>query len=162
MSDSFAPKPLTDLLESADNYLKELYTQSQILVDEYWEQWRAENKRLSALRQNDALGDNSQYHTGRLAPRFHQRQDAGSGYIKWYDWKKTSLRKFNKHYGQVIKEPVRGYSWAAVKKHANPWEREYFEAFEPKFANYRLLINGVFKSKRDIERLIKKLNKQEN
>jgi hypothetical protein len=124
-------------LDNIQDCYENLVDRAQLLVDGYWTEWRTYNKKIfdSGLKPGEANYQN----TGRLAPRLKKSKITHRVYLEWLDWKKTTYRKYqNPRSGVQIKPNKReGYTWMTISKKANPWEKQFFDKYEPLFKTLR-------------------------
>ena len=145
------------LIEVNRNSYSDVVDKAQSLIDAYWFAWKEENKHLAELRAVERPSD-EKIHTGRLAPRLYKKHANGKVYIEWYDWISSPLRKAKRQFGVRIKMPASGYSWATVRRNANSWEKQFFDKYEPKLSELRMLVDLLHEQHKTLTKAKNKLN----
>lgn len=146
---------ILSMIDSSVKLKDHLQAEVQYKVDAYWEEWQKENKRIKSLQLT--VGSSSYIHTGRLAPRVYSPKNTQRVYLEWWDFKKSPLRKKIKSYGVRIKPTKKGYTWSSVSKHANPWEKRYYEKYESQFLTTRITLNAICDHINHLKKLLRTL-----
>ncbi len=145
-------------LVSDTEALKEsFHMEAKFKADSYWDEWKEENKKISSL--GHTVGSANYVSTGRLAPRVYSPPNTHRVYLEWWDFKKSPLRRIVRSHGVRIKPTKKGYSWISVSRNANPWEKRFFDKYEPQFNRLRILINALCDHINHLKKIHKNLEK---
>lgn len=148
---------ILSLIEDSQKLKEQIQVEVQFKVDAYWDEWQTENKRIKSLQLT--VGSTSYIHTGRLAPRVYSPKNTQRVYLEWWDFKKSPLRKQIKSFGVRIKPTKKGYTWAGVSRHANSWEKKFYDKYESQFLSLRISLNAICDHINHLNKLLRTLDK---
>lgn len=144
-----------ELQITADKIVEEI----REVLDEYWIQWRLENKKLGNIEKSAGYADG--YLRGNIAPRLTVR--SGKTYAEWIVYGPGRYGGRQKNWGDRI-APRKGpyYHKSQFEKKAKPWELELIIAAEGKIRHLRYALESIHGSKAYLSRLVHKINQNVN
>ena len=148
------------LLALIESEVKTLKDKAEVIVDEYYDWWKASNKEVLNLI---SLGEKVK--TGEVGPFLRVHKANNKVYLSWVIWPRvtTLIRKRrDKTFCEHIKPRARGYSIEQLVQKCQAWEVSKVTETEFKLSALRDKLGLLHTMKVDIKRLNKKLNKQTN
>jgi len=130
--------------------------EAQVIVDEYYVWWRANNKEVLNLM---SLGEKVK--TGEIAPFIRVHRLNGKVYLTWVLWPRVTVivrERHKKTFCKQITPRKRGYSIDQLELKCQLWEINMVTETESKLSTLRDKLDLLHKMKVDINRLNKKLN----
>ncbi|CAM4393421.1 MULTISPECIES: conjugative transfer protein MobI(A/C) [Enterobacterales] len=131
-------------------YIELLKQEATLVLDQYWNVWKARNKLIS----DTTYANGGKFNPGRFAPVIRK---VGSSQKVTISWKDFSPRFKNRieHYGVLVKPKLGGYSVSCFPK-ALDWELEMIQETEKKIIPIRELLHEYHERRlADIKRLEK-------
>jgi len=140
------------LVVELDGRIDEVLEEIEIVVNDYWQKWRAKNKYLKTLELQEG-----KHLRGSIAPRKYEVK--GKCYVEWFVYGPGRYGGINRSWGERIK-PREGPRYYPVQfqYRAKEWELIMIDVTEDKLRPLRYMYESLRKCRVNISRTVRNIS----